>query len=265
MRGGLRIPLASWEESMESKKDLYQNDFLRGLKAGIPIALGYIPIAIAFGLLAKANGVPLMIAFLLSFLVFAGASQFVAVQMMSAGALWGSIVLFTFLLNSRHLLMSATISARLTRSTWWQRAIIAFGITDESFSVASLSSGKLTFPYLFSLNGIAYLSWVLGTILGFSAGSLLPNELQSSMGIALYAMFIALIVPAMKGSRLIFFTVVGSALLNWILSHFLPGGISIILSTLIFSGFATLIATTTKEKDGLRASEERGGEEIELR
>ncbi|MBE3553414.1 MAG: AzlC family ABC transporter permease [Thermicanus sp.] len=236
------------------------SEWLNGIKVSLPVALGYIPIAIAFGLLAKGNGIPFTITALLSLLVFAGASQFVAVQMVASGAVWGNIVLFTFLLNFRHFLMSASLSTRILEKSLWRKALIAFGVTDETFSLASFTPGRLTFPFMLGLNGIAYSSWVIGTLIGYGAGSFLPDELQSSMGIALYAMFISLIFPAMKGSRLILFTVVGAAVVNSLLTLYMPQAVSLILSTLLFASIAALIAPEEEGQGEKRGFESTEGE-----
>ena len=124
-----------------------KENFLRGVKSAVPIAVGYIPIAIAFGLLAKSAGVPSYVSALMSFLIYAGASQFIGVNLIVLGASWWEIVITTFILNLRHFLMTATIAQMLEEkaSTKW-RFLLAFGITDETFSVTSFQNGKIH-PY----------------------------------------------------------------------------------------------------------------------
>lgn len=177
--------------------------FLEGVKAGLPVAMGYIPIAIAFGLLAKSNGVPIAISVSMSLFIFAGASQFVGVSLLTAGAAYWEIITATFLLNLRHFLMSASLSPRLAAHTPKRRlAILAYGLTDETFSVASLRPEKtLSFPFILGLNLIAFSAWNVGTWAGFILGTGLPGSVRSSMGIALYAMFLGLLIPAAKNSH----------------------------------------------------------------
>jgi len=172
------------------------------MKTGLPVASGYLPIAIAFGLLAKANGLNVTTSTLMSALVFAGASQFVAVNLLAAGAGAGEIILTTLILNIRHLLMSAALAPRLHRQPVKTKAVIAFGVTDETFSVVSLQPAANSDPgFIVGVNTVAYLGWVVGTALGGLLVKGFPPLLQSSMGLALYTMFIGLLVPGLRESK----------------------------------------------------------------
>lgn len=177
--------------------------FRAGLRTGLPIAIGYIPIAIAFGLLAKASGIPNYIAMLMSFVIFAGASQFVGVNLLALGAGLSEIVLTTFILNLRHFLMSASISLRIesAASKKWL-ALLSFGLTDETFAVAALQKEThLSRHFILGLNLMAFAAWNFGTWIGLFLASGLSESLKLSMGIALYVMFIGLLVPSMKKSQ----------------------------------------------------------------
>ncbi len=214
--------------------------FIKGVKTGIPIAIGYIPIAIAFGILARSEGVPIYITSIMSLMVYAGASQFVAVNLLGLGAGFGEIVLTTFILNLRHLLMTAAVSQRIEDkvSGKW-RALLAFGITDETFSIAAVQKDKkLDHMFILGLNIVAFSSWNIGTLIGVTLGSIIPTTLQQSMGIALYAMFIGLLVPSLKKSRPVLIVALIAALSHSILvwAPFLPSistGWSIIIATII--------------------------------
>ena len=192
-----------------------------GFKKGSTIALGYIPIAITFGLLAKSTGIPAEITILMSALVFAGASQFVAVNLLQLHTGAWEIVLTTFIVNLRHLLMSASLSAKIKNKipqTWIP--LLSFGITDETFSFLSLTDKeKLNTGYILGINAIAYFAWVGGTALGVYLGQGLPAIIKNSMGIALYAMFIGLLIPSIKKSNPVaivsLIAVFISAVLNW--------------------------------------------------
>lgn len=179
-----------------------RDDFLTGMKTGLPIAFGYFPIAVAFGLLAKANGLPAITSILMSALVFAGASQFIAVNLWATGMGGGEIIITTFLVNMRHFLMSATLARRLGPQPPKVKSLIAFGITDETFSLVAMAPEHNRSPaFVVGVNTAAYLGWVLGTATGTMLVDGLPVILQSSMGLALYAMFIGLLVPGLKGSK----------------------------------------------------------------
>lgn len=233
-------------EVVASEKIKNRGIFWVGIKKGLTIGFGYIPIAIAFGILARSNGIPVHIIIAMSIIVYAGASQFVAVKLIALNAgLWG-IVLATFILNLRHLLMSASVSQKIDKKlNTGLLAIISFGITDESFSLISLSGEKvLADKYVFGINLIAYLSWVAGTVIGIFMGTTLPEIIQSSMGIALYSMFIGLLIPTLKKSREVKFiaviSIVISSLMYWGPSFIssISDGWKIIISTIIAAGTA---------------------------
>lgn len=222
--------------------------FTDGVKAGIPIAVGYIPIAIAFGLLAKAAGIPNHISVLMSFFIFAGASQFVGVNLLLLGALHWEIVMTTFILNLRHFLMSASLSQRVqpgTSKKWL--SFISFGITDETFSVASLRKEQhLTPKFILGLNLIAFGAWNVGTWAGVFLATGLPESLKASMGIALYAMFIGLLIPTLRKSPPVLVISLLAVAIHSIL-HWMPlfagisTGWSIIISTIIAAAAGALL------------------------
>ncbi|NBG88710.1 AzlC family ABC transporter permease [Isachenkonia alkalipeptolytica] len=225
--------------------------FLQGLQQGIPIALGYLPIAIAFGLLTASEGLPYLTGIMMSLTVFAGASQFVAVNLMSLGAAAGEIILTTFILNFRHFLMSASLSQRLEESTpKLFRSILSFGITDETFSLASVidldENKKLSFSFLLGPMVISFTAWNAGTWVGLFMGNILPEMLQNSMGIALYVMFIGLLVPSMKGSLPIVVVALSAMLTHSAITFipWVPGfstGWNIILSTMVGAFLGTIL------------------------
>lgn len=177
--------------------------YREGFKSGAVIALGYLPTAIAFGVLAESAGIPRWTAALMSLLVYAGASQFAGINMMALGVAGWEIVMTTFILNLRHFLMSASLAQRMQRGISRRRlGLLSFGITDETYSAASLSGQHQLSPqYVIALNAIAYASWNAGTWIGLATGAGLPQALQNSMGIALYGLFIGLLVPSLRKSK----------------------------------------------------------------
>lgn len=224
-----------------------KENFVQGVKAAMPIAVGYIPIAIAFGLLAKSLGIPSYISFLMSLLIYAGASQFIGINLMVLGASWWEIVITTFILNLRHFLMTATLSQKLEQqaSTKW-RMLLSFGITDETFSVTSFQNKQVLSRYFsLGLNTVAFASWNIGTWLGLFCASSLPETLKASMGIALYAMFIGLLVPQVKKSRPALFVALLAIVINS-LSAWLPIGEA------VSSGWGIIIATVLSAAIGAK-------------
>lgn len=209
----------------------------RGVLAGIPIMLGYLPIAIAYGVLARQTGLSLAELTLMSVLVFAGASQFMGVNMIGVGAGAIEIVVATFVLNFRHFIMSMSFMNQLKdiRLNW--KIPLSLGLTDETFAVSSLHTkeakmekGVLFYTALFIT---AWLAWILGSLLGGVLGDVIPEKLSQSMGIALYAMFIGLLVPSVKKELKVGLIAVCAMLLNSLFSLFVSDGWAIVLGTVL--------------------------------
>ncbi|WP_249870255.1 AzlC family ABC transporter permease [Oceanobacillus saliphilus] len=177
----------------------------KGLLTGLPIMLGYLPVAITYGVLAKQAGMSLTELTLMSVLVFAGASQFMAVNMIAVGTGALEIIIATFVLNFRHFVMSLSFMNQLRDFSLKWKVPLSMGLTDESFAVSALNpkEAKMEKGAFFygTIIVIAYLSWIFGSFLGGLLGDVIPEKLSQSMGIALYAMFIGLLVPSIKRER----------------------------------------------------------------
>lgn len=176
--------------------------FQKGLAIGFPIMLGYLPIALTYGVLAGQAGMSLIELTAMSAFVYAGASQFMAVNMIAVSATAIEIIIATFVLNFRHFVMSLSFMNRLRKVERKWKIPLSLGLTDETFAVASFHPKEANekngaFFYLGILL-IAYFSWVAGSFLGGLLGEIIPPNLSQSMGIALYAMFIGLLIPAVK-------------------------------------------------------------------
>lgn len=219
------------------------NSVLQGVISGLPIVIGYLPVAVAFGLLSKTVHVSFKDTFLFSSVVFAGASQFMALDLIKAGMATGSILLAAFLLNLRHLMMSASLSVKLKgiKKAWLP--FVAFGVTDETFSVASLTDKNLSTAYLIALQAVSYGSWVCGTVIGYLVGSILPVSVQNSLGIGLYAMFTAILVPEIRKSSNVLFLALTAGILYVFISYFklLSPSWSLIATIIISSTLGALI------------------------
>ncbi|WXR62037.1 AzlC family ABC transporter permease [Peptostreptococcaceae bacterium AGR-M142] len=212
-------------------------DVKEGFYDALPMMIGFIPIAMTFGVLAKNDGIDMFTTVLFSSLVFAGASQFIALNLLLVGCSAGEIIITTLLVNFRHFLMSASLSNRLDKSLKKISPIIAFGVTDESFSIMSFKEGELSKEYIITLEYLAYFAWVAGTFLGFLLGGILPVSLTNAMGISLYAMFIAILVPEVKKSNVPLVLALLSGLSNFLLKSIvgLQSGWSIVLSIILVS------------------------------
>lgn len=200
-----------------------KKEVMKGISQGFPIAIGYFSASLAFGLLAGNGGLTFFETIFFSISNFAGASQFMAINLITAGASLGEVFIAVLMINLRYFLMSASIKERISFNAPWQVPFAAFGNTDENFSVASAESsaqaetggnGKIKPVYLFSLQLTSYSGWVLGTLTGFLGGIFLPEALRMSMGGALYALFAALLVPEIKKGMFPLFIAALAAVLN---------------------------------------------------
>ncbi len=217
----------------------------RAVKAGIPIFIGYVPAAVAFGILSKGCGITLLECFMFSAVVFAGASQFIALNLLMTGMGPGGIILTTLLVNFRHFLMSAYLSTRIGKMTKRYMVLIAFGVTDEVFSVLSFKKGILSKTFVFILQLSAYTAWVSGTLAGYVLGGFLPEILSRSMGVALYALLLAILLPEIKQSTKALMLAIASGVLNTLLIKLdlLPDGWSVIVCILVIAAAGSFVMT----------------------
>ena len=208
--------------------------FMNGVRAGLSIAIGYFPIALTFGLLAKTTGLSMWEATAMSMFVFAGAAQYISLTLISTSVDPILIVLNTFVVNIRHFLMTASLNEKMQPDARRKKAIYAFGVTDETFSVlATKKEENIRTPFAVGVILISYGSWVVFTALGHVIGANLPAFLQAAMSIALYAMFVGLVVPSMKGNRKVtLLALLGAAIHS-----------ALFWSGLLSTGWAILVAT----------------------
>lgn len=216
--------------------------FQKGIQVGFPILLGYIPIAITYGVLAAQSGMSIFELTMMSALVFAGASQFMGANMIAASATAVEIIVATFVLNFRHFVMSLSFMNEIReRISLKGRTGLALSLTDETFAVSALhkevvKEEKAVFFYA-AINLSAYLSWVFGSFVGGMLGEVIPEQLSQSMGIALYAMFIGLLVPSVKKELRVGLIAIIAMLINVIASQFVSSGWAIVFGT-VFGGLA---------------------------
>lgn len=220
-----------------------QLTFAAGLRDGLPILLGYLSVSFAFGMSTVAKGFPLWLPTLISATNFTGTGQFVGVDLIYARAALAELAFTLLIINLRYLLMSLSLSQRLAPDVgFFKRLAIAFGNTDEIFAVAMQQEGALNFKYMLGLILSSYSGWVGGTILGSYASNVLPAALCSALGIAVYSMFIAIIVPPARKHnavmRIVAIAVVLSCIFFWVPPfNALSSGWSIIICGVISSAY----------------------------
>ena len=219
-------------------------DYRQGVRHGIPIMLGYVSVSVAFGIQASAAGLLPWQALTISLLNVTSAGQLAGLQLMVTGASLMEMALTQLTINLRYALMSLALSQKLDSGmTVPHRMVISFCNTDEVFLIASAQHGQLCRRYLYGLISGPYLGWALGTYLGAVAGDLLPISVTNALGIAIYGMFLAIVLPPFRRRREIRFVVtlsVGmSCLLTWVpVFSFITGGFRIILCAVVASALA---------------------------
>ena len=237
---------------MKSKKDNIRpghrrTTFSRGVAAAWPICLGYLPIGLAFGVLAQKAGLsPLQIG-LMSMFVFAGSSQFIAVSMLAAGASLFAIVATTFIVNLRHFLMSSALAVFLKNADPKKLTFFAYGVTDESFAVnlSKFRDSQWDLDSALVTNYTANFTWIITTVLGGIGGQFIPAH-AFGIDYALIAMFICLLVFQLRG----FIYVLTAAIAGIgavFLSMLIPGNSYIVIASMA----AAAIGVVLKKKAGL--------------
>lgn len=225
--------------------------FKEGVKDGLPIGLGYFPVAFAFGVKASLNLVPVFITLLISLTNLTSAGQLAGLNIIIAGGGFLEIIVTELIINSRYFLMSISLSQKVDNSfTVKNRFFCSTFITDEIFAVAVSKPNKISVNYFLGLSLLPYIGWALGTLFGAVAGNILPAIIASSLGLALYAMFIAIIIPPATKEIGVLVVILLSALISC-LFYFIPvltkisSGMAIIISAVFASIICALIFPKT--------------------
>lgn len=218
--------------------------FRQGFQDGVPIGLGYFSVAFTFGLEAVALGLPLWAPVLISMSNVTSAGQFAGLSIIAALGSVVELALAQLIINLRYALMSLSLSQKLDSTVRLRdRFLIAFVNTDEVFAVAAGRPGEVGRAYMFGLICAPYIGWSLGTLAGAVIGDFLPQQLASALGIAIYGMFLAIIIPPAKKERAVVWAIVIAVVLSCLFNWLPPlqgigSGFVIIICTLIAAGVA---------------------------
>lgn len=219
--------------------------FKQGLKNGIPIFLGYLAVSFTFGIQAKSMGIATLQAALVSATNLTSAGQFAALGVIASAASYIEMALTQLVINLRYCLMSSSLSQRFdTKMNPIHRYLISFGVTDEIFGVSSAYEHENIPPaYCYGLIAASWPGWVLGTVLGAVSGDILPANILSALGVALYGMFIAIIVPPAKNNKVLLGIVIISMLASLAfavtpLLQEISSGFRVIILTVVIAGAA---------------------------
>ncbi len=230
--------------------------FARGVRDGVPIALGYFAVAFTLGIAARNAGFTGFQAFLASFLLNASAGEYAGFTLIAAGAGYLEVALMEAIANARYLLMSAALSQKFDKNTpLIHRLLVGYDVTDEIFGISIAVEGKLNPFYNYGAMTLALPGWSVGTLLGVLMGNILPENVVSALSVGLFGMFIAIIIPPARKDKIIAGLVIASMVLSFIFAKaqflaFIPEGIRVIVLTVVISLAAAFIFPRKEEQNG---------------
>lgn len=231
----------------------HKSNFCKGLKGGIPIALGYFAVSFTLGIQAKNVGITAFQAAVTSFGLHASAGEYIAFTLIGANANILVMVLMEMIANARYLLMSCSLSQKIPADTpMWKRLVMGYFITDEIFGASISVSGKLDPYYMFGLIAVASPGWVVGTALGVIMENALPLRAVSALSVGLYGMFIACIIPEGRKNKIVAGVIIVSFVLSYIFSTLsvlkgISSGIKIMILTVIIATVAAILFPVKEE------------------
>lgn len=191
-----------------------QGDWKRAVKTGLPIGLGYWAVSFAFGLSAAKSGISPWMAAVISLTNLSSSGQFAGLTVLAAHGGMSELFVSVLIVNLRYILMSLALSQRMMALPLWQKMLVGQGVTDEVFALAIREKGDIGFSYYIGLMLLPVSGWTLGTFSGALMGQVLPGALTAALGIALYCMFIWIVIPPAKEDRDILRTVVMAAVFS---------------------------------------------------
>ena len=228
--------------------------FLQGIRHGIPIALGYLSVSFAFGLQAVSMGLSWLQAVLISATNLTSAGQFASLSVIAAAGSYLELALSQLIINLRYCLMSASLSQKVDpKAPFFHRFIMSFGVTDEIFALSAAAEGALSPFYTYGQMAVAIPGWTIGTLLGAIAGNILPARVLVALSVALYCMFIAIIVPPAKQNKTLAIVIVISMAVSAVFCYApylreISAGMRVILLTVALSVAAALIRPVKEEE-----------------
>lgn len=221
--------------------------FVSGCKDGIPIAAGYFAVAFSLGIAAKALGLKPFHCMIISLLTHASAGEYAAYNMMSIDATYIEMAIMILIANARYLLMSCAMSQKLhPELSFGHRLLMGFGITDEIFGISIAQSGMINPNYMYGAMITAITAWALGSGIGCFSGNIMPDRLVSALSVALFGMFLAIIIPPAKENKVIGILIIISFIASYLAANLdiftkISGGTVTIILTVVISAAAAII------------------------
>ena len=232
--------------------------YTTGIRRGLPVGVGYFSVSFGFGAMAAAQGIRALDAALISVTNLTSAGQFAGLTLMVAGATLWEVILTQIVINSRYALMSLALSQKLGKEiTTIPRLVISFFVTDEIFALAMERTKPLTIPYMMGLGSLPILGWVGGTLFGAAASTVLPLSVRTALGVALYGMFVAIVVPQARREKP-FLVTAGiaaglSCVMQWVpLFQNISAGVSIVLCTVIAAAISAVLYPVEEKKEAVK-------------
>ena len=235
------------------RSDLSCFHYSDGLRDGFPIGLGYLSVALGFGISAVGQGLRALETMFISMTNFTSAGQIAGVSIIAAGGTALEMILTQIIVNLRYSLMGISMTQKLdAKCTTWRRLLLSWAVTDELFAVVYTKPGKVGPSYLAGLFTAPYLGWILGTVLGAVAGQIMPERLQNAAGLMVYIMFVAILIPPVRREKGVLAVAVLSSALSCVLYfvpvfHFLSSGFSMILCAVIASVILSFLCPVPDE------------------
>ena len=242
-----------------TEKTTSKKAFLQGLRDGVPIALGYFAVAFSLGIAARNAGLTALQGFIASTLCVASAGEYALFSMIGAGATYLEIALLTLITNARYFLMSCALSQRISpKMKSIHRYLVGAVVTDEIFGITIARPGFVEPAYNYGAIAVSVPAWAIGTALGILMGNLLPARIVSALSVALYGMFLAIIIPPAKKSVAVALCVVAGFACSWafgavsaLAAAFSPGTRTILLTLLLSCAAAALFPVKEADADAL--------------
>lgn len=236
-------------------KEVNKSNYIDGLKDGIPIAMGYFAVSFTLGIAAKNVGLSAAQATIMSFTNSTSAGEFAALSAIAAGASYLEMAVMQFVINLRYMLMSCALSQKVDQSfPLIHRFLMGFGITDEIFGVSAARYGKLNPFFTYGAMSLAIPAWALGTMFGVIMGTVLPGNVVSALSVALYGMFIAIIIPPARENKILAGLVAVSMLASFAFTKIpyvceISSGTKVIILTVVIAGIAAVLFPVKEEDE----------------
>lgn len=229
--------------------------FKRGMRDGIPIALGYFAVSFTFGMAAVTGGLTIGQAVLISLTNLTSAGQFAGLGIILAVGSYWEIAMTQLIINLRYCLMSFSLSQKLEKKIHpLHRYIVAFGVTDEIFGVSASQEGRVSPYYNYGAMSVAIPGWTIGTLAGAILGNVLPDFVTSALGVAIYGMFLAIVIPPAKTNKAVALVVVAAMVISTLFAivpflNTISSGFVIIITTLLVAGLAAYFFPIEEKKE----------------